>query len=41
MVRRHGRGLNASQELERACLNEEGSDLDAIEALFKKLNEAG
>jgi hypothetical protein len=28
------------EELERAGLNEEGSDLDAIEALFKKLNEA-
>jgi hypothetical protein len=27
-------------ELERAGLNEEGSDLDAIEVLFKKLNEA-
>jgi hypothetical protein len=28
------------EELERAGLNEEGSDLDAIEVLFKKLNEA-
>ena len=27
-------------ELERAGLNEEGSDLDAIEALFKQLNAA-
>jgi hypothetical protein len=28
------------EELECAGLNEEGSDLDAIEALFKKLNMA-
>ena len=27
-------------ELERAGLNEEGSDLDAIEALFRRLNMA-
>jgi hypothetical protein len=28
------------EELDRAGLNEEGSDLDAIEALFKQLNAA-